>query len=64
MVTINGKQVDCAGMTMLSYLQQEGYQLERIAVERNGEILPKKEYEHTLLQEDDTVEVVSFVGGG
>ena len=36
----------------------------RIAVERNGEIVPKRLYGETVLQDNDVIEVVSFVGGG
>lgn len=40
MVTINGKQEEAAGMTILAYLQQAGYAPERIVVERNLDIIP------------------------
>ena len=36
----------------------------RIAVERNGDIVPKAQYDETMLCDGDVVEVVSFVGGG
>ncbi|MEF2734888.1 MAG: sulfur carrier protein ThiS [Blautia sp.] len=35
-----------------------------MAVERNGEIIPKSKYEETLLSDGDVLEIVSFVGGG
>ena len=38
--------------------------MERIAVERNGEIIPKTSYQDIILQDGDVLEVVSFVGGG
>ncbi len=64
MVKINGKEVDAAGKTLEVYLKEAGYNMERIAVERNEEIVPKAQYEETVLEEGDSVEVVSFVGGG
>ena len=45
-----------------SILQQ--YDPKRIAVERNGDIVPKAQYPDTVLEDGDSVEVVSFVGGG
>jgi sulfur carrier protein len=36
----------------------------RIAVERNGEIVPKSRYADTPLVEGDRVEIVGAVGGG
>ena len=64
MVKINGEQVDIAGKTLMEFLVTTTYDLRKIAVERNGEIVPKAKYENTILQQDDTIEVVSFVGGG
>lgn len=62
---INGMIITlAAGTFLVDYLKQKGYQLERIAVEYNGQILTREQYETTLLQEHDTVEIVSFVGGG
>lgn len=64
MVKINGEEIAVQGMRLTDYLLQEGYQLSRIAVECNGEIVPKAEYDVKVLQDDDTLEIVSFVGGG
>ena len=64
MVKINGTELDIAGKTIAEYLETTDYNRSRIAVERNGEIVPKSEYDSTLLEDGDAVEVVSFVGGG
>ncbi len=64
MVKINGEEWNAAGQTVTQYLTENGYDIKRVAVELNGEILPKSQYENTLLQEGDCVEIVSFVGGG
>lgn len=64
MVKVNGTKQAVAGKTLTEYLRMEAYDLKRVAVERNGEIVPKAEYEETVLQDGDTLEVVSFVGGG
>jgi thiamine biosynthesis protein ThiS len=64
MVTINGKQEQAAGMTILAYLQQAGYTPERVVVEKNLEIIPRESLNSTLLEDGDRVEVLRFVGGG
>ena len=64
MVKINGTEYDLAGKTFAQYLAGSGYDPKRIAVERNGEIVPKAAYGETVLKDEDTIEVVSFVGGG
>ena len=64
MVKINGKELDIAGKTLAEYLATTNYDPKRIAVERNGEIVPKAKYSETILEDGDCVEIVSFVGGG
>ncbi len=64
MVKINGEEKKAVGKTMIEYLTESGYDIKRIAVELNGDILPKAQYESILLQDGDSVEIVSFVGGG
>ncbi|MCX5591111.1 sulfur carrier protein ThiS [Alcaligenes endophyticus] len=41
-----------------------GYADKRIAVELNGEIVPKSQHASTALQDGDTIEIVVAVGGG
>ncbi len=64
MVTINGEQVAAEGKTLAEYLAESGYVRERVAVELNGEIVPKAAYDNTRLSAGDEVEIVAFVGGG
>ena len=62
---VNGNKRFLEGrITLKEFLLKEGYRLEHIAVERNGKIVPKAEYETIMLTEADTLEIVSFVGGG
>lgn len=64
MVKVNGTDLDIAGKTLSAYLTRTSYDAKRIAVERNGDIVPKSQYDVTVLEDGDTLEVVSFVGGG
>lgn len=64
MVKINGHEENAAGMTIEEYLKKTDYDPKRIAIERNGELIPKAEYSNTILNDGDSVEIVSFVGGG
>ncbi|NOT16815.1 MAG: sulfur carrier protein ThiS [Sulfuriferula sp.] len=36
----------------------------RVAIERNGEIVPRSQFNNTLLTVNDTLEIVVAVGGG
>jgi len=64
MVKINGTELDIAGKTVLEYLATTNYDSKRIAVERNGDIVFKSQYDITILEDGDNLEIVSFVGGG
>lgn len=50
--------------TLLEFLNEKGYNLHRIAVERNEKIEAKEDYATILLQDSDVIEIVSFMGGG
>lgn len=52
------------GQTLHDFLVAEKYDINRVAVERNGEIIPKESYKDIILQEEDKLEIVQFVGGG
>ena len=64
MVKVNGTELDIAGKTLTEYLATTNYDMKRIAVERNGDIVPKATYAETVLKDGDSIEIVSFVGGG
>ena len=64
MVRINGEKLNITGETVAHYLISAGDDTKRVAVELNGDIVPKAQYDETVFQDGDNVEVVSFVGGG
>ncbi len=64
MVKVNGTERDISGKTLAEYLAETNYDMKRIAVERNGDIVPKAQYGETVLCDGDSIEIVSFVGGG
>ena len=64
MVKVNGEELDIAGKTVTDYLATTNYEPGRIAVERNGDIVFKSRYNVTVLEDGDSLEIVSFVGGG
>ncbi len=64
MVIVNGEEKDLAGKTVAEAVSQGGYKPLRVAVELNEEIVPKAQYEVTVLKDGDRLEIVGFVGGG
>ncbi len=63
-LTINGEQVEAADKTLSDYLKEAGYDTRGIAVERNGEVIPRSRYDSTVLKDGDQVELVHCVAGG
>lgn len=65
MVKVNGEEVhNKNGISLEEFLISEGYLVERIVVELNGEILSKPQFNQTNIKDGDSLEVISFVGGG
>lgn len=64
-IRINGKDEDVIEKeTIRTYLQRRGFCETRVAVEQNGVIVPKAAYDTQYIADGDTLEIVSFVGGG
>ncbi len=64
-ITLNGESRTInADLTVAGLIDQLGYQGKRIAVERNGEIVPRSAHDTTPLADGDTLEIVVAVGGG
>jgi sulfur carrier protein len=65
-VTVNGntRMLDAAARDVAALVRALGLEGKRIAVERNGEIVPKSRYGDTPILEGDRLEIVAAVGGG
>jgi sulfur carrier protein len=65
-LNINGNQrsFDETGLTIAQLVQQTGLEGKRLAIERNGEIVPRGMFAETLLASGDKLEIVGAVGGG
>jgi sulfur carrier protein len=62
---VNGKPVELPQPTpLLDYVRSLGAEPQAIAVEVNGDILPRETYSDRTLQDGDVVEIVRMVGGG
>jgi sulfur carrier protein len=64
-ITLNGQtQTLDAVLTVAALLERQGLAGKRVAVERNGEIVPKSRHASTQLEAGDRLEIVVAVGGG
>lgn len=53
-----------AGSTLAALLAELGLTERRVAVEVNGDIIPRGRHAEHVLQDADTVEIVHALGGG
>ena len=64
-VTLNGKPTTLAdGATVRNLLDDLELAPVRVAVEINQDLVPRRDFGRAVIREDDTIEIVTFVGGG
>lgn len=64
-VTINGDSREVPdGLNILQLLEHLGINAGRVAIERNRDILSRAQWAETRVQQNDSYEIVHFVGGG
>jgi sulfur carrier protein len=64
-VVVNGEAAEFArALSVAQLLEGRGLVGKRVAVERNGEIVPRSRHAVTWLEPDDRLEIVVAVGGG
>lgn len=64
-LTVNGEAAECRpGTTVAVLLATMDTAGKRVAVERNGEIVPRSQHATTVLGSGDRLEIVIAVGGG
>jgi len=64
-VTINGDRREIPdGLSVAAMLDHLNMTRDRVALERNLEILPRAQWDATQVQPNDSFEIVHFVGGG
>ena len=67
-VSLNGQtrvfEVLEPGCALDHLVEALGFKRDRVAIELNGEIVPRREWSKTTLNDADKLELVHFVGGG
>ncbi len=64
-LTVNGEPHEVPeGTTVRGLIERLDLAGGPVAVEKNGEVVPRAEHPATALAEGDVIEVVHFVGGG
>lgn len=64
-VVVNGAARDVPrGMSVAALVAELGVAPRHVAVERNGQVVPRAAHAATDLEEGDVLEIVTLVGGG
>ena len=65
-ISINGnvRQLDSENMTISALVMILNLTGKRLAIEKNGEIVPRSQFDAVNLQDGDKLEIVGAVGGG
>lgn len=64
-ITVNGERRQvAAGTTVRGLIEQLGLGDRKVAVERNRAIVPRAQHAEVALAAGDSLELVTFVGGG
>jgi len=64
-IQLNGDPFEIKiGTNLNDLLNKLKIQKNKVAIEINGEIIEKKKYQNLVLNKNDKVEIVQFIGGG
>ncbi|SEQ91687.1 sulfur carrier protein [Nitrosomonas sp. Nm51] len=64
-ITINGETRQLSqAINIAQFIDENNLQDKRIAIERNGEIVPRSQFNDQFLADGDRLEIVVAVGGG
>ena len=64
-IVVNGERREIPeGLSVAALIEHLDMPLDRVALERNREILPRPQWKSTSVQPNDAFEIVHFVGGG
>ncbi|MGG5462217.1 sulfur carrier protein ThiS [Clostridium sp. B9] len=62
---VNGKQMDKKDLKTISdLLEKLNVNKNRVVVELNREIIKVEDFDEILLNHEDSIEIIAFVGGG
>ena len=64
-ITLNGKKFNLeTGSNIVNLIDKLDLNADKLAIERNLEIVPKSKFAMTIIEEGDKLEIVHFIGGG
>lgn len=63
-IIVNGQPETIQPCSIGVLVKAKGLKTDSLIVEHNQQIVPQEHWDHIILQDDDALELLSFVGGG
>ncbi len=62
---VNGKEMELScSISLYDFLLKQGFEPEKVAVEYNGQVIPRLDFRKKIIENSAQLEIVNFVGGG
>ena len=63
-IHLNGKKIESKAGTIMDLILEQGLDPSSLIAEVNFKIIPQEAWKSIPIREEDTIELLSFVGGG
>ncbi len=63
-INLNGKAIESQSATLMALVREKGLKPASLVAEVNLEVIAQQDWESFEIKEGDTIELLSFVGGG
>ena len=63
-ILLNGEPTPVSVDSLAALVAHLKLDMRKVALEKNREIIPRKEYANTPIMDGDEIEIVEFIGGG
>lgn len=63
-INLNGKNIESSCRTLMDLVLEQGLEPQALIAELNFKLIRQAEWDNTSIKEGDTIELLSFVGGG
>ena len=64
MIKVNGETSDYRPENLSQLLERQNFDGRTVAVEQNGDIIPREQWDSQGVNDGDVIEIISFMGGG
>ncbi len=63
-INLNGKNIKSQSATLIAFIREQGFETAALVAEVNFKLIRQQEWESFEIKNGDTIELLTFVGGG